>query len=274
MLKTALIVDDSRLARLTLKRLLAKYDIEVAEAEGVIDGESWIARHTLPDIVFMDIMMPDLDGYEGLARLRADPETHDLPVIMYSGDISEEARQKARDAGATGYLPKPADASRLDHLLSALRERVRPAPQPVHQPMVTPSPVVTATEVAPPHHVVAEEGEFSAFTPSYVAPAAVPPVAQPHIPLAVTYVDTTEITRRIDALERQLSLAQEKAQKEADTSKADASADMERQRKEVVHLQRRLAESDRRATISIVIGGIALVIALVAILWQLLHLGG
>ena len=67
MLKTALIVDDSRLARLTLKRLLAKYDIEVAEAESVVDGENWIARHTLPDIVFMDIMMPDIDGYEGLA---------------------------------------------------------------------------------------------------------------------------------------------------------------------------------------------------------------
>ena len=95
MLKTALIVDDSRLARLTLKRLLAKYDIEVAEAESVVDGENWIARHTLPDIVFMDIMMPDIDGYEGLARLRADPETHDLPVIMYSGDISEPARSCA-----------------------------------------------------------------------------------------------------------------------------------------------------------------------------------
>ena len=47
MLKTALIVDDSRLARLTLKRLLAKYDIEVAEAESVVDGENWIARHHL-----------------------------------------------------------------------------------------------------------------------------------------------------------------------------------------------------------------------------------
>ena len=47
MLKTALIVDDSRLARLTLKRLLAKYDIEVAEAESVVDGENWIARHRI-----------------------------------------------------------------------------------------------------------------------------------------------------------------------------------------------------------------------------------
>ena len=231
MLKTALIVDDSRLARLTLKRLLAKYDIEVAEAESVVDGENWIARHTLPDIVFMDIMMPDIDGYEGLARLRADPDTHDLPVIMYSGDISEEARQRARDAGATGYLPKPADASR-------------------------PSAI--------------DDGEFGVVTPSYVAPAAVPPAPQAQIPLAVTYVDTTEITRRIDALERQLSSAQERAQRAAEEGKAGMSSEIERHRKEVQHLQHRLAESDRRATISIVIGAVALLIALVAIVWQLL----
>ena len=273
MLKTALIVDDSRLARLTLKRLLAKYDIEVAEAESVVDGENWIARHTLPDIVFMDIMMPDIDGYEGLARLRADPETHDLPVIMYSGDISEEARQRARDAGATGYLPKPADASRLDHLLSALRDRVRvfPAAQPVHQPALAPQPVAPPQPAAPVSRPSAvDDGEFGVATPSYVAPAAVPPAPQAQIPLAVTYVDTTEITRRIDALERQLSSAQERAQRAAEEGKAGMSSEIERHRKEVQHLQHRLSESDRRATISIVIGAVALLIALVAIVWQLL----
>ena len=273
MLKTALIVDDSRLARLTLKRLLAKYDIEVAEAESVVDGENWIARHTLPDIVFMDIMMPDIDGYEGLARLRADPETHDLPVIMYSGDISEEARQRARDAGATVYLPKPADASRLDHLLSALRDRVRvfPAAQPVHQPALAPQPVAPPQPAAPVSRPSAvDDGEFGVATPSYVAPAAVPPAPQAQIPLAVTYVDTTEITRRIDALERQLSSAQERAQRAAEEGKAGMSSEIERHRKEVQHLQHRLSESDRRATISIVIGAVALLIALVAIIWQLL----
>ena len=273
MLKTALIVDDSRLARLTLKRLLAKYDIEVAEAEGVVDGENWISRHTLPDIVFMDIMMPDLDGYEGLARLRADPETHDLPVIMYSGDISEEARQRARDAGATGYLPKPADASRLDHLLSALRDRVRvaPAPQPVHQPAPAPAPVAPPQPAAPVSRPSAvDDGEFGVATPSYVAPAAVPPAPQAQIPLAVTYVDTVEINRRLDTLERQLTVAQERAQRAVEDGKAGVNSEIERHRKEVQHLQHRLAESDRRATISIVIGAVALLIALVAIIWQLL----
>lgn len=273
MLKTALIVDDSRLARLTLKRLLAKYDIEVAEAEGVVDGENWISRHTLPDIVFMDIMMPDLDGYEGLARLRADPETHDLPVIMYSGDISEEARQRARDAGATGYLPKPADASRLDHLLSALRDRVRvaPAPQPAPAPAPKPAPVAPPPAPAPRPSAI-DDNEFGVATPSYVAPAAVPPAPQAaqQIPLAVTYVDTVEINRRLDTLERQLTVAQERAQRAVEDGKAGVNSEIERHRKEVLHLQHRLSESDRRATISIVIGAVALLIALVAIIWQLL----
>ena len=271
MLKTALIVDDSRLARLTLKRLLAKYDIEVAEAEGVVDGENWISRHTLPDIVFMDIMMPDLDGYEGLARLRADPETHDLPVIMYSGDISEEARQRARDAGATGYLPKPADASRLDHLLSALRDRVRVAPAPQPAPAPAPKPAPVAPPPAPaPRPTAVDDGEFGVATPSYVAPAAVPPAPQAQIPLAVTYVDTVEINRRLDTLERQLTVAQERAQRAVEDGKAGVNSEIERHRKEVLHLQHRLSESDRRATISIVIGAVALLIALVAIIWQLL----
>ena len=273
MLKTALIVDDSRLARLTLKRLLAKYDIEVAEAEGVVDGENWISRHTLPDIVFMDIMMPDLDGYEGLARLRADPETHDLPVIMYSGDISEEARQRARDAGATGYLPKPADASRLDHLLSALRDRVRVAPAaPQPAPAPAPKPAPAPQPVPAPRPSAIDDNEFGVATPSYVAPAAVPPAPQQaqQIPLAVTYVDTVEINRRLDTLERQLTVAQERAQRAVEDGKAGVNSEIERHRKEVLHLQHRLSESDRRATISIVIGAVALLIALVAIIWQLL----
>ena len=118
-------------------------------------------------------------------------------------------------------------------------------------------------------HVTVLE-ELGVVTPSYVAPPAVPPAPQAQIPLAVTYVDTTEITRRIDALERQLSSAQERAQRAAEEGKAGMSSEIERHRKEVQHLQHRLAESDRRATISIVIGAVALLIALVAIVWQLL----
>lgn len=148
MLKTALIVDDSRLARLTLRRLLVKHNLEIFEAEGVVDAEEWLQRNTLPDVVFMDILMPKLDGYEGLKRMRENPETRNIPVVMYSGDISEEARQKARDAGATGYLPKPAEAGRLDHLINALNQKVAAKPEPV----------VAPTEISVP--------SFNSFSPA------------------------------------------------------------------------------------------------------------
>lgn len=280
MVKTALIVDDSRLARLTLKRLLTKYDIQVYEAEGVLDSEIWLSRNPLPDIVFMDIMMPEMDGYEGLARLRAEPETRSLPVIMYSGDISEEARKKAREAGATGYLPKPADAGRLDHLLSALKERMRTGATTTKAKPSTPPPVS-----APPATDARED--FSPTSPPFVpsqrkvavqepSKKQTPPPQATPTPAAM-YVDTTEINRRIEALEKQVAAAQQAAQQAAmraesmasANNKPDVSADIERQRKDVVYLQRKVAESDKRATISIIVGGLALLIGLIAVVWQL-----
>lgn len=123
MLQTILIVDDSRLARMTLRRLLEKYGFKVYEANGVLDGERWISTNKIPDVVFMDVMMPEIDGFEGLRRLRESKATKDVPVIMYSGDISEEARIRAREGGASGYLPKPADLNRLDHLINVLMQR-------------------------------------------------------------------------------------------------------------------------------------------------------
>lgn len=122
MLKTSLIIDDSRLARLTLKRLLEKHQIKVYEAEGVLDAEQWVTQNVEPDLVFMDVMMPEIDGFEGLARMRANPRTSSIPVVMYSGDISDQARNKARSYGANGYLPKPADSKTLDTLLERLNK--------------------------------------------------------------------------------------------------------------------------------------------------------
>ncbi|PIE82638.1 MAG: hypothetical protein CSA10_00185 [Cardiobacteriales bacterium] len=122
-MKTALIIDDSRLARLTLKRLITTHGIEVHESEGVTEAQQWLENNKLPDIIFLDIMMPIIDGFDGLRLLKANDRTKHVPVIMYSGDISEAARTKAREGGALGYLPKPADSNRVDHLLVALSKR-------------------------------------------------------------------------------------------------------------------------------------------------------
>lgn len=265
MVKTALIVDDSRLARLTLKRLLLKYDIEVSEAEGVLDAERWITHNMLPDIIFMDIMMPELDGYDGLARLRQDPDTRDVPVIMYSGDISEESRRKARDGGATGYLPKPADASRLDHLLSALKKRTRPerAEAPVAKPV---APVRTAEPVYQ-SEPVRETVETTMPSFSNIPAPVVPPASAQVI---VQSADSEELRQRLETLEIQVGahMRGNAGHKERDSV---MTAEIERLRRDVTYLQQQLGKLEQRASMNLVLGSGGLILSIIAVFWHLLR---
>ncbi len=254
MLKTALIVDDSRLARLTLKRLLLKYDIDVREAEGVIDAERWIFHHLLPDVIFMDVMMPELDGFEGLARLRANEETSKIPVIMYSGDISETTRKKARDQGATGYLPKPVDASGLDHLLSVLTKRLQARKkQKVEAAALRPTParaqktgdgVSRVRERNSP--LFATERAFDSDAASLTAPEQ-----------GTQWPQTNELLRRMNEIEHRLTIPK------LNSGSIDLNVDLGRQRRDVIRLQRQLLKNERRTRRVFFLAGLAIVLALV-----------
>ena len=72
------------------------------------DGETGleVTRSVMPDIVFLDVRLPKLDGFEVLAALREDPSTAELPVIMLSNYGSDEMRQRGLDLGAQDYLVK------------------------------------------------------------------------------------------------------------------------------------------------------------------------
>jgi signal transduction histidine kinase/DNA-binding response OmpR family regulator len=106
-----LLVDDNADMRDYVRRLLgARYDVQVAE-----DGEAAlaaIAQH-LPDLVLSDVMMPRLDGLGLLTRLRSDPRTRTLPIILLSARVGEEARIAGLQTGADDYLIKPFTAREL-----------------------------------------------------------------------------------------------------------------------------------------------------------------
>lgn len=118
-----LVVDDSKLARLTLTRLLRERNLEVVEAGSVADGLEILNSEAI-DAVFMDVMMPEKDGFEGLNIIKNDPRLKHIPCSMYSGDLSIEAQKKAIDSGAQAYLFKPASGDGIDHVLQALESNI------------------------------------------------------------------------------------------------------------------------------------------------------
>lgn len=152
-IRKALVVDDSKLASMTLTKMLQQRSIEVATASS---GEEAIAylRDNRPDVIFMDLMMPGMDGYQATQLVRTDPDTADIPVVMCTAQDSPADRDKADGAGATGFLTKPATPQGLDDVLQTLQQLIpatmagqleTPAMEP---PRGGPAPEVTSEVTA------------------------------------------------------------------------------------------------------------------------------
>ena len=101
-----LVIDDSKTIRRTAETLLSKEGCEVFTAVDGFDALSKIADHQ-PDIVFVDIMMPRLDGYQTCALVKQNPALRSTPVIMLSSKDGVFDRARGRLAGSDRYLTKP-----------------------------------------------------------------------------------------------------------------------------------------------------------------------
>ena len=118
MQRTAIVVDDSRVARMTLKKLLitANFDVvEFGSAEEVLDYLQ--SSQVKPDIIFMDVMMGGMDGLTATKKIKEDPQLHSIPVVMCTGNDTQEDRQKAVDVGAITALSKPPIGEALADIL-------------------------------------------------------------------------------------------------------------------------------------------------------------
>lgn len=120
-LATVLVVDDDESSREISRRILSKRGYSVICAD---DGESGIelARKQHPDIIVLDILMPGMDGWQVLERLRKIPETADIPIILQSM-LSE--RELGLSLGANDYLTKPVDKSDLPNAVRKLLPKLR-----------------------------------------------------------------------------------------------------------------------------------------------------
>ena len=101
-----LVIDDAADIRLLVRALLTRADCHVREADSAAEAFDAIARHR-PDVVLLDVQMPDADGWSVLETLRGDPETADLPVVMCTVRAHPGDRARGWRLGCDGYLTKP-----------------------------------------------------------------------------------------------------------------------------------------------------------------------
>ena len=126
--KRALIVDDSKSARLFLARVLEKYDIDVDSADSAEAAIDYLTSNR-PDVIFMDHLMPGMDGLQAVQAIKNDPRTATIPIMMYTSQEGEVYLGQARALGAVGVLPKqirPADVSKVLYQLHLVPDRRNP----------------------------------------------------------------------------------------------------------------------------------------------------
>lgn len=117
--KKILIVEDEE-SLLKLESILLSsrgYDVT-----GVLDGKAALEQMAVnrPDLVILDIMLPEMDGFDVCRRIKADTETCHIPVIMLTAKKSSQDRERGMTAGASAYVTKPFKSARIVEIIQGL----------------------------------------------------------------------------------------------------------------------------------------------------------
>nr|WP_315177090.1 response regulator [uncultured Flavobacterium sp.] len=115
--KKILLVDDDMRNVFALSKILQERGMEVIKSENGKNALSMLDVHPGIDLVLMDIMMPEMDGYEAMKRIRTQIKFRNLPIIALTAKAMKDDKQKCIDAGANDYITKPIDVERLLSLM-------------------------------------------------------------------------------------------------------------------------------------------------------------
>lgn len=119
---TALVIDDQREMADSLSKMLSLLGVEVQTAYGSRSAMQ-ILQKMRPDVVFLDINMPAVDGFEVFAYLRRIPGMRTTPVVIVTSDDQAETRQKVKDYGALALVIKPPSMDVLEEIMKQIRSR-------------------------------------------------------------------------------------------------------------------------------------------------------
>ena len=122
---TVLYIEDNRDNRMLVRRILmaSDYDFQVQEADNARTGIE-MAQNSPPDLILMDMSMPEMDGLTATRMLRGIDHLRDIPIVALTANAMEGDREKSLEAGCTGYIRKPVDVDKLpEEIIHYIRSR-------------------------------------------------------------------------------------------------------------------------------------------------------
>lgn len=172
--KTALVVDDSKSARFALRRFLENqyYKVETAESA---DECYAVLQGLHPDVIFLDHVMPGADGIEVLRKLKSDPVTYEIPVVICSSHDGQDFLEQVITSGAAGVLVKPPSAEQLTAILKTLESPAPslPMPPPLPATAVVAAPISKVANIREPD-VAIEQRVMNTLRNTLSAPPPLP----------------------------------------------------------------------------------------------------
>ncbi len=120
--KRVLVVDDEKFVRELIKIKLGRCGLTVLEATNGLEAVE-MARTLKPDMILMDVMMPKMNGFEACEKLKADPDTARIPIIMLTARGEQANLEKGLALGATDYMSKPFSPQKLAELVIEILQR-------------------------------------------------------------------------------------------------------------------------------------------------------
>jgi two-component system cell cycle response regulator DivK len=109
---TILYIEDNPDNRLLVKRILLSEDYTLLEAKDAVDALN-ILKDAHPDLILMDINMPDMDGYTLTAKIKSMPGFERIPILAVTANVMRGDKEKTLEAGCDGYIQKPLDIDQL-----------------------------------------------------------------------------------------------------------------------------------------------------------------
>ena len=119
---TVLYVEDNYENRILVRRILQAEGYKVVEAENA--GQAFTRLNAeMPDLILMDINMPDMDGYSLTAKLKSNPELQEIPVVALTANVMKGDRERSLKAGCDGYIQKPVDVDTFPQQIARFLNR-------------------------------------------------------------------------------------------------------------------------------------------------------